>query len=36
MQMGGLGLVDPSAVAGFEFDAPVTVTSALTTQIIPQ
>jgi len=32
MRMGGLGLGDPSAVAGFKFNASKLVTSALTTQ----
>jgi len=32
----GLGLGDPSAVAGFEFNASKLATSALTTQIIQQ
>ena len=36
VQMGGLGLTDPSAVAGFEFNASVSVTSALITQIVQQ
>ena len=36
VRMGGLGLTDPSAVAGFEFNASVSVTSALITQIVQQ
>ena len=36
MQLGGLGMADPSAVAGFEFNASKSVTSALTTRNIQQ
>jgi len=36
VRLGGLGLADPSAVVGFEFNASESVTSALTTQIIQQ
>jgi len=34
--MGGLGLCDPSAVAGFEFNSSLKVTSSLIQEIIEQ